>query len=239
MDLGLAGAVVLVAGGSGYIGSAVAQQFVAEGARVIIAARDGQRLDAVAARLGASVATRVMDTASADSVSAAIDGIVAECGRLDVAVLSAAPAAQTLDPALGYDPDSILHAVDAKAMGYLRVANAVLPVMTAAGHGRLVLIDGQAALFTGNLTGSIRNRVVLTISKNLADATAGTGVTVNCVHPGTVTDNPARPLARGVSAEVTPAQVAAAVVFLASANASAISGESIAIGHRTLGFLDG
>ena len=238
MDLGLTGGVVLVAGGSGYIGSEVAQQFVAEGARVIIAARDEQRMDAVAARLGGSVATRVMDTASDDSVSAAIDGIVAEYGRLDVAVLSAAPPAQTLDPAQANDPDAILHAIDVKAMGYLRVANAVLPVMTAAGHGRLVLIDGQTALFTGNMIGSIRNRVVLTISKTLADATAGTGVTVNCVHPATVTDNPSQSLTRGVAAEVTPAQVAAAVVFLSSVPAGAISGESIAVGHRTLGFMD-
>ena len=239
MDLGLTDAVVLVVGGSGYIGVEVARQFQAEGAHVIIAARDEQRLAQAAGHLGGDVATRVMDTASAESVSGGIDAIVAEHGRLDVVVLSAAPAAQTLDPTETTDPDYVLHAVDVKTIGYLRVANAALPVMTKAGSGRIVFINGQSAMVTGNLASSVRNRAVMAASKNLADAAAGTGVTVNVVNPGMVTDTPRPASQRGAMAEVAPGQVASVIVFLASAAASGVSGEVIAVGHRALGILDG
>jgi len=239
MDLGLNNAVVLVVGGSGYIGREVARQFAAEGAQVVIAGRDQARLADAAKQLAAAgagaVDTCVMDTGSASSVTVAIDGILARHGKLDVVVLSAAPPAQTLDPAKGSDPDAVLAAVDAKAIGYLRVADAALPVISR--PGRIVFINGQGATLTGNIATSLRNRAVMTISKNLADAAAGTGLTVNVVNPGHVTDTPTAQPTRGASPDVTPAQVAAVVVFLASQPASGISGEEVAVGHRAFGII--
>jgi NAD(P)-dependent dehydrogenase (short-subunit alcohol dehydrogenase family) len=239
MESGLTGSVVLVVGGSGYIGTEIARQFAAERARVVIAGRDPDRLAAAAERAGSGVSTRVMDTSSDESVSGAIESIVREFGSLDVVVNCAAPAAQTTDPADDTDPAQVLRAVDSKAMGYLRVADAVLPVMTAAGSGRIVFVNGQNALVTGNLTGSVRNGAVIALSKNLADAVAGSGVTINTVNPGIVKDEPNPIPLPGKPGQCTPAQVASVVVFLASPAASGVSGESIAVGHRVLGMISG
>ena len=239
MELGLEGAVALVVGGSGYLGREIARQFTAEGAHVVIAGRDQQRLSDVAKTLGGAVVTRVLDTGSQDSVSSALESVLKDFGRLDVVVLGAAPSARTLDPERNEDPAQVLAAFNAKAMGYLRVANTVLPVMTAAGGGRIIFVNGQNALVTGNITGSVRNGAVVAISKNLADASVGTGVTVNVVNPGVVSDKPAPTPHRGMPGETSPAQVASVVVFLASRRAAGVSGESIAIGHRVLGSIAG
>jgi NAD(P)-dependent dehydrogenase (short-subunit alcohol dehydrogenase family) len=107
--------------------------------------------------------------------------------------------------------------------------------MTEAGYGRIVGISGQNAFLTGNVTGSIRNAALIIAAKNLADGAAGSGVTVNTVSPGTVTDNPGAEVAVAKGGESTPEQIADLVAFLASPLAGAISGESIAVGHRVRG----
>jgi catechol 2,3-dioxygenase-like lactoylglutathione lyase family enzyme len=55
--------------------------------------------------------------------------------EVGLSVLAAAPSAQTLDASRHADPDQVLRAVDAKAMSFLRLANAALPIMARAGYG--------------------------------------------------------------------------------------------------------
>jgi NAD(P)-dependent dehydrogenase (short-subunit alcohol dehydrogenase family) len=222
MDLGLGGRVVLVVGGTGLIGRAVVDQLRAEGATVVAASRhvtDGITLDA-------------QDPAS---VTAALEQVVEQHGRLDALVVTAAPSAQTLDASRQSDPDHVLAAVDAKAMAFLRVANAALPIMTRAGYGRIVGVSGQNAFLTGNVTGSVRNAALIVVAKNLADGVAGSGVTVNTVSPGTVTATPRADVEPGRGGESSPEQIADLIAFLVSPRAGAVSGESIAIGHRVRG----
>ena len=237
MDLGLNDAVVLVVGGSGYIGSEIARQFSAEGAQVVLAARGEEKLAQVAASVGGKVATRVMDTASEDSVATALASVVGEYGHLDVVILSAAPAAQTLDPNRSSDPDQVMKAFEGKSMGYLRVAVAALPSLVGQGFGRIIFINGQNALITGSVAATVRNGAVQAIAKNLADSAAASGVTVNVVNPGVVSQAGGPAPQRGGVGGTTPEQVAATVVFLASRPAAGISGESITIGHRLLGIM--
>lgn len=221
MDLGLQGRVVLVVGGEGFIGSAVVARLRDEGAVVVSASR--------------STTTGIrMDAADPDSVDAGLARLVDEHGRLDAVVVAAAPSARTLDPARNADPTQVLAAFDAKALSFLRVANAAIPGMTAAGFGRIVGISGQNAFLTGNITGSVRNAALNIVGKNLADQLAGTGVLVNTVNPGTVSATPARSVEPGKGGESSPEQIAALVAFLVSP-LCASSGESIAVGHRVLG----
>jgi NAD(P)-dependent dehydrogenase (short-subunit alcohol dehydrogenase family) len=222
MDLGLRGHVVLVVGGTGLIGRAVVEQLRAEGATVVAAARhitDGITLDA-------------QDSAS---VTAALGQVVEQHGRLDALVVAAAPSAQTLDASRHADPEHVLSAVDGKAMAFLRVANAALPIMTRAGYGRIVGVSGQNAFLTGNVTGSVRNAALIIAAKNLADGVAGSGITVNTVSPGTVTASPAAEVEPGRGGESSPQQIADLITFLVSPRSGAVSGESIAIGHRVRG----
>ena len=221
MDLQLVDRVVLVVGGSGLIGSAIARTARAEGATVVTAARG----DDADVRLDAS------DDAS---IAAALERMLDEHGRLDAVVVAAAPAAQTLDATRLSDPEQVSEAVDAKAMAFLRVANAVIPTMREAGFGRIVGISGQNALLTGNITGSVRNAALIIAAKNLADELAGTGIAVNVVNPGPVSEQPRADVPAGKPGESSPEQIADLVTFLLSPRSST-SGESIATGHKVRG----
>jgi len=221
MDLQLRDRVMLVVGGNGFIGSAIASRLADEGATVVVASRSGDN-------------GIVMDAADDSSVAEALAAVLAEHNRLDAVVVTAAPSAGTLDQSRNSDPTQVAEAVEAKSLTFLRVANAVIPVMHAAGYGRIVGISGQNGRLTGNITGSVRNAALNIIAKNLADQLAGTGVTVNTVNPGTVTETPATEVEQGRGGQSSPAQIADLVAFLASP-LSVLSGESIAIGHRLRG----
>ncbi|GAA0583922.1 SDR family oxidoreductase [Paractinoplanes ferrugineus] len=222
MDLELGGRVVLVVGGTGLIGRAVVARLEQEGATVVVGSRH------VAEGI-------VVDAQDQASVAAAFETVLERYGRLDGLVVAAAPSARTLDPARHSDPEQVLSAFDAKAVSFLRLANAALPIMTGAGYGRIVGISGQNAFLTGNLAGSVRNAALILAAKNLADAVAGSGVTVNTVSPGVVTDTPAAGVEPARGGESSPAQIADLVTFLLSPRTAAISGESVATGHRVRG----
>jgi len=222
MDLRLGGRSILVVGGHGLIGSAVVERLRAEGARAIPASRHAP--DGI-----------VLDAASDDSVLSGLERLREQHGALDGLVVAAAPSARTLDPARNSDPAQVLEAFQGKTLTFLRLANAVIPPMVEAGYGRVVGISGQNAFLTGNVTGSVRNGALVIAAKNLADSVAGTGVTVNAVSPGIVTDTPSPDIERGLSGQCTPQDVADLVAFLLSPLAGAVSGESIAVGHRVRG----
>ncbi|WP_433832061.1 SDR family NAD(P)-dependent oxidoreductase [Actinoplanes sp. CA-015351] len=231
MDLGIAGRTALIVGGSGLIGRAVASALLSEGVKVVLAGRDAERLAAVAKGLGGEPGTVTLDNRDQASVNAAVDTI----SEIDILVNSAAPPAHTLDPALDHNPEQILAAVDAKTIGYLRAMHAVLPRMRANGFGRVVNISGQNAFTTRTVVGSVRNSAVITASKALADAYVASGVTINVVNPAIVTAKPRNGIEPATGGDSTPQQVAGLVVYLASIHAAAITGESIAVGHRVLG----
>lgn len=222
MDLKLQGRTALVLGGHGYIGAAVVRRLREEGAVVVAASRT--EVDGIA-----------IDATDDESLAVGLARVTEEHGRLDILVVSAAPSARTLDPDRNSDPAQVMAAIDAKAMSFLRAANAVVPAMVEAGDGRIIGISGQNAFLTGNITGSVRNAALIIAAKNLADSVAGTGVTVNSVSPGLVSDTPATQVQTAKSGETTPAQIADLIAFLASPLAASISGESISVGHRVRG----
>ena len=222
MDLGLHDHVILVLGGHGLLGGAVVARLREEGAVAVPASRHAP--DGI-----------VMDGGDDASVTAGIGRVLREHGRLDGLVVAAAPSARTLDPAKNADPAQVLAAFDGKAITFLRVANAVAPVMAERGYGRIIGVSGQNAFLTGNIAGSVRNAALIIAAKNLADSLAGTGVTVNAVSPSIVTDTPRGEVAVGRGGESRPEDTAALIAFLVSPLAGAISGESIAVGHRVRG----
>ena len=222
MDLGLTDRVVLVVGGNGLIGSAVVTRLREEGATVIVVSRSGR--DGIC-----------MDATDDDAVSGAVADLLREHHRLDAVVVTAAPSARTLDPARSADPRQVIDATDAKAMSFLRVANAAIPPMVQAGYGRIVGVSGQNAFVTGSVTGSIRNAALIIAAKNLADSVAGSGVTVNTVSPGVVTPTPSSDVKPASPGESSPDQIADLIAFLVSPRSAAVSGESIATGHRVRG----
>lgn len=258
MDLRLTGKRALVTGGSRGIGKAVARALAAEGVDVALLARDGQRLAEAAAELAAASGRRVIGVQADTSDDVAVRRAVAQAestlgGGIDILVNAAAePAGYAAPPKLADITGAFLHReVDIKVMGYLRVAQAVVPGQKSRGWGRIINISGLAARQTGNTVGSIRNLGVVALTKNLADELGPYGINVTVVHPGaTLTERTAGLVAeqaarRGVADDmvraefdaanstrqmVTAEEVADVVVFLASPRSRAINGDTIAAG---------
>jgi NAD(P)-dependent dehydrogenase (short-subunit alcohol dehydrogenase family) len=261
MDLQLAGKRALITGGSRGIGLAVGHALAAEGADVVLVARDEARLasagEAVAGH-GGRVLAMAADSADDAAVRAAVARTVEEFGGVDILVNAAAepakpgPRLQLADVA---DAD-LQREIDVKVAGYLRFARAAAPHMVAQGWGRIINISGLAARQAMSAVGSVRNVAVAALTKNLADELGPSGVNVTVVHPGfTVTERTPETLAamaaaRGISEEeaaavlargvvigrlVTAAEVADVIAFLASPRSVAITGDAVAAGGGAVG----
>jgi NAD(P)-dependent dehydrogenase (short-subunit alcohol dehydrogenase family) len=247
MDLQLTGKRALVTGGSRGIGKAIARQLALEGARVVIAAQDPERLKAAAAELSQETSSAVtgiaVDTGSDASVKAMVAGAVDALGGLDILVNAAAkPGGQAPPPKLAEMTDEAFYGdVNVKVMGYLRTAREAAPYMKAGGWGRIINVSGLAARGTGSIIGSIRNVAVAALTKNLADELAGTGINVTVVHPGltrtekTTPEAEARGANTAIGRMVDAAEVADIVTFLASPRSVAINGDAIACGGGAKG----
>jgi 3-oxoacyl-[acyl-carrier protein] reductase len=257
MDLGLEGRAAIVTGASRGIGRHVALQLVAEGCRVLLVGRDREALAAVQAEAGgqtAPLACDVIDPSSAELM-------VAECrrllGRLDIVVNNAGQA----EPKALVDltPADWQRSLDVNFLAAARLSVAALPVMQAAGWGRLVHVASISGREPDPLFApySAAKAALLNLSTSLSRAAAADGVLSSCVIPGVtatelVSDNAVataertgrspdevmeRLLAKhGVAAGRfgRAEEVAAAVVFLASEAASWITGATLEVDGGTL-----
>jgi 3-oxoacyl-[acyl-carrier protein] reductase len=143
MELGLRGKVVLVTGASRGIGHAIARQTAAEGARVVLVARDAAKLREVAADFGDDCLCHAADLSTVAGVEGAVAAAVARYGRIDILVNNAGsiPAGDFLTM-----PDETwMQAYALKLHGYIRMTRAVFPLMRDGGGGRIVNIIGATA----------------------------------------------------------------------------------------------
>ncbi len=224
MNLGLKGRVALVCGGTRGIGRAVATVLTEEGAQVAINGRGPN----------APFPADVSVPAEAERL---VNDVAKQFGRLDVLFCNAGgpPAAPFKDqPA-----DAWQKAIELNLLSTIHLARAAVPIMTKAKWGRIICLASVAALqpLPGLILSSTARAGVLGFAKALADEVATDGVTVNSICPGFIATErieeltKARPqMMQERLAEIpmhrvgTPAELAAAVVFLASERASYITG---------------
>jgi NAD(P)-dependent dehydrogenase (short-subunit alcohol dehydrogenase family) len=163
MDLQLSGKRAIVTGGSRGIGRAIARALAAEGAAVVIAARDEQTLVAAAAELSTETGIQVVavpaDTGDQCSVDHLVERAVAEIGGVDILV-NAAATPWGADQPSGFEAisdDMVRAEVEIKVLGYLRTARAVSPHLIAQGWGRIINISGLGARQATSIAHTIRN----------------------------------------------------------------------------------
>ncbi len=260
MDLGLRDRAAIVTGASRGIGRRIALGLAAEGCRVLLCARDASALGAVVAEVGDAGGVAVAMPADVTSPGAA-DAIVAECqrafGRLDVLVNNAGGAAPKALESL--TADDWQAGLELNFLSAARLSVACAPVMRAAGWGRIVHVASISGREPDPLFApySAAKAALLNLSTALSRAFAADGVLSTCVVPGvtltelveanalssaeragtTVDDVMARMLAKhGVAAGRfgRAEEVAAAVVFLASEQASWITGATLEVDGGTL-----
>ncbi|MER5962022.1 SDR family oxidoreductase [Streptomyces sp. NPDC002057] len=230
------GYAVLITGAARGIGAATARRLAAEGARVLVTDIDEDEARRTAADIPGAEA-HPCDVASQPSVDAAVAHAVRTFGGLDVLVNNAyGPVVPDRDR-FEDEPDGIWATQhDVTFMGAVRCSRAALPHLAAAGgRGAIVTIGSvNAEADFGGHAYSAAKAGLASLTRTLAGDAAPRGVRVNQINPGTIATaswqdrgpqltalaDRVYPLAR----VGTPEDVAAAVAFLASRDASWITG---------------
>lgn len=177
--------LVFITGASAGFGAAIARRFVAEGARVILAARRGERLQALAAELGSAARALVLDVRDRAAVQAAVEGLPPGWRAVDVLVNNAG-LALGLEPAQRAALDDWDTMVDTNIKGLMYVTHALLPGFVARRRGHVInlgSIAGEWPYPGGNVYGATK-AFVRQFSLNLRADLLGTPVRVSDVEPG-------------------------------------------------------
>ena len=236
----LNGKSALVTGASGGIGSAVAKALASRGATVVLTGRRQEALEAVAAEIGSSAHVVVADLGSAEGADALMaQAAEAVGGSIDILVNNAGLTRDGLSMRMkDEDIDAVLE-VNTKAA--FRLMRAAMRAMTKSRWGRIVNITSVVGLVgnPGQANYAASKGALTAMSKSVASELATRGVTVNCVAPGFVatamTDVLSDKQKEIVDSSVpmgrmgTPEEIAAAVTFLASPEASYLTGQTISV----------
>lgn len=179
----LAGRVALVTGAASGLGRAIADGFAGAGARVRCVDRDAAGNEAVARSIGEAADACTADVTDAEAVAAAIDGLVAEAGRIDVLVNSAGVGGRS--PAVDYPEDLWDSVMDINLRGSFLACRAAGRHMVAAGSGSIINIAsvGGLAGFPGSLGYQASKGGVVALTRTLAIEWAPRGVRVNALAP--------------------------------------------------------
>jgi 3-oxoacyl-[acyl-carrier protein] reductase len=242
MNLGLEGRVALVSGASRGLGFATAKALGAEGARVMISARDPTRLEDARAKLeaeGIRAEALAADMADPGAPARLVAETVARFGALHVVVANAGGPPQ--GQALEVDDGALRHALEQNLLGSIRLARAAVPHMTAAGYGRICCIASYSVvqvLPRLALSNTARAGLWAWVKSAAADLAASQPeVTINLVCPGPHATERMRELgsAGGSGRLGDPGDFGKVVAFLCSAPAGFVNGAAIVVdGGQTL-----
>lgn len=231
-----------VTGGGSGIGAACCEHLVAQGWNVIIADRDRDAADALAARLGSAALAVGVDVTERDSVASAFAAAVAHFGDLGAVITSAG----IIDPEASLDvtPERWRRLLAVNLDGSFITAQEAHPHLAAAGGGSIVMLSSIAAHI------GMARRASYAASKGgiealvrvLANEWAAAGIRVNAVAPGYVRTPLVEAAIRDgkVIAEqlersipigrlARPGELAAAVAFFADERSSFVTGQTLVV----------
>jgi NAD(P)-dependent dehydrogenase (short-subunit alcohol dehydrogenase family) len=184
MDLKLTGKLALVSGSTAGIGLAIAGTLAQEGARVIVNGRSQSSVDDVVAQLKAQTGNEVLGFAGDLSTAAAADELAQRYPGVEILVNNLG----IFEPKLFEDiPDADWQRFfDVNVLSGVRLARLYLPAMRQANWGRIIFISSESGVQipVEMIHYGMTKTAQLAVSRGLAEAVAGTGITVNCVLPG-------------------------------------------------------
>jgi NAD(P)-dependent dehydrogenase (short-subunit alcohol dehydrogenase family) len=234
----LEGKVALVTGGNSGIGLATAKRFASEGARVFITGRREAELDAAVAAIGDSAIGIRSDVSSLDDLDRLYGRISEASGRIDV--LFANAGGGEFVPLSAVTEDHYERTFATNVKGTLFTVQKALPLMTS---GASIILTGSTAASTGTPAFSVyaaSKAAIRSFARNWVLDLKGTGIRVNVLAPGSTStpgwhglapsDEANREMIASVEAATPlgrladPDEIAAAALFLASAESSFING---------------
>jgi NAD(P)-dependent dehydrogenase (short-subunit alcohol dehydrogenase family) len=235
--------VALVTGASRGIGAAVARAFGTAGARVALVARDADALDRLARELGGEDHALALpaDVSEDAAVAATVERVLERFGRLDYACNNAAGGAHPPTPLADVGIDAFDSGLAVSLRGVFLAMRAEIPAMLASDGGAIVNMSSTAGIqAVGGLAAYVSAKHgVEGLTKVAALDYADEGVRVNAIAPGPIyTDNLERAGEEGRRAAAAampmkrigrPEEVADAVVWLCSEQASFITGTTMVI----------
>jgi NAD(P)-dependent dehydrogenase (short-subunit alcohol dehydrogenase family) len=237
--------VVLITGALTGIGRATALSFAKEGARVVISGRrdeEGKKLVAELRNLGAEAEFVCSDVRHEEDVRSLVDKTIERFGRLDAAVNNAGTEGVP-GPVTDQTAESYAATFDTNVLGTLLSMKHELRVMLPQGSGSIVNVSSSYGS-VGAAGASVyvaSKHAVEGMTKSAALEVAGTGIRVNVVAPGTTdtgmltrftsTDQNKAALVSTVPIKrlASPEEIAHVIAFVASANASYMTGASIPV----------
>lgn len=239
------GKVAVVTGAAGRIGSAIARRLAAEGAAVVVNDLSGERAEAVAAEIrdrGGTALAWAADVSASAAVRAMVAAAIARFGGIDILVNNAGGSAGLLKRLSLFehsDEEVWDWVLDLNLKGTLVCIRAVLESMIDRGGGKIVNLGSIAGTvgIIERVDYSAAKGGIIALTKALAMEVGLHGINVNCVSPGAISAT-GTGMDDGTYLGRTgrPEDVANLVLFLASDEASYITGQNYIIdGGRSLG----
>jgi len=237
VDLGIEGKVALVTAASRGLGRGAALALSREGARVLMCARDERRLRATARELPGEVEIVAVDVTEPEAPGRLVAAAVERFGDLDILVANAGGPPQAR--ALEVDGDALLAAVGANQLTSIRLVQAAVPHMRAAGWGRICLIASSSVKqpIPTLVYSNVARTGLWAWAKTAAQDLIDDGITLNLACPGLHATDRVKDL--GFEGRLgDPEDFGRVVAFLCSAPAGFVSGAALQVdGAGTIGLL--
>ncbi|RMG93348.1 MAG: glucose 1-dehydrogenase [Chloroflexi bacterium] len=187
-DFNLTGKVAFVTGASRGIGQAIAEAYAAAGAKVVLASRKQEALDAVAEKIkanGGQALAVAAHTGSTEAIEQAVQKATETFGGIDIVVNNAATNPH-FGPVLTAEESHWQKILDVNVQGYFRVVKVCAPIMKERGGGKVINIASVAGLSPGPMMGvySVSKAAVLMLTQVLALELAPDNIQVNAIAPG-------------------------------------------------------
>jgi NAD(P)-dependent dehydrogenase (short-subunit alcohol dehydrogenase family) len=232
----LSGKSAVVTGGTGALGAAIVQAFLAEGARVAVPFRKAGELDVLRRRLDLEDETllsgSMLDLTDETAVTAYADAVAEDRGGLDILINTAGAFAG--GKPVHETPWSLWQEqLDSNLKTAVLASKAAVPHMLRRGGGAIVNVSSRPATESGeNVSAySAAKRAILQLTDAMAAELRDAGITVNAILPSTI-DTPANRAAMPESDHgrwVKPEEIARVVLFLAGPDCRIVSGAHIPV----------